>query len=399
MTMFFLIALSILGLLYGYTGWRLLAPLRLSLSWSLAVWFSLAILLFLPILAILLRNHSLPPRAHDALAWIAYLGLGLVVLTFSLLLVRDLFWLGLSAAERLLPFDSPIPTDPERRRFVLNTLNLGTVGLSVALTGYGIYAARLRLQIFEVSVPIADLPEELEGFRIVQFSDLHVGLTIKRDFVERTVDQIIALSPELIAFTGDLVDGELETLRSEVAPLARLSAPCGCYFVTGNHEYYNSDPAGWVEEVGRLGFTVLLNEHRLVERGRGRLLVAGVTDYSAGQMQRGHTTDPAAALAGGPPDAVRLLLAHQPRSIWKAAEIGCHLQLSGHTHGGQFIPWKYLIPLQQPFVAGLHRYARTWVYVNRGTGYWGPPLRLNVPAEITLLTLTRATAADQDSRS
>ena len=135
---------------------------------------------------------------------------------------------------------------------------------------------------------------------------------------------------------------------------------------------------------------MLLNEHRLLETSGERFLIAGVTDHSAGRTSLHAASDPQAALADAPPDLFCLLLAHQPLSIFAAAKAGFDLQLSGHTHGGQFNPWKYAIPLQQPFVAGLHRFENTWIYVNRGTGYWGPPLRLGAPAEISLITLTRA---------
>jgi len=397
--MFFLIAFSILSLIYGYTGWRLITPLRLSLPWNLAAWSGLVALLVLPVLVIYLRSYGLPPWLHEILSWIAYLGLGFVTLTFSLLALRDLVWLVLIGLGKVLslaglygnPEALPLTSgDPTRRQFLLNTLNLGALGLAAAAAGYGVYAARSRIKVFRVSVPIDGLPPALNGFRIVQISDIHAGLTIKRDFVQRVVDQGKELAPDLIAFTGDMIDGEVEHLRSHVAPLAELSAPYGCFFVTGNHEYYNNDPEAWVEETRRLGFDVLLNEHRLIPCGDGRILLAGVTDYSVGEIFPDHASDPEGALAGAPSSHVRILLAHQPRSIFAAARLGCHLQLSGHTHGGQFVPWKYLVSLQQPFIAGLDKFEDTWIYVSRGAGYWGPPLRVGVPAEITLLTLKKA---------
>ena len=146
---------------------------------------------------------------------------------------------------------------------------------------------------------------------------------------------------------------------------------------------------GWTEQARRLGFDVLINEGRQIDCGGGRIALAGTTDFSAGELVSGHASDPAKALAASDGADVRILLAHQPRSIEAASQAGCHLQLSGHTHGGQFVPWKYAIPLQQPFVAGLHKVRDTWIYVHRGTGYWGPPLRLGVPSEIALLTLSR----------
>ncbi len=260
------------------------------------------------------------------------------------------------------------------------------VGLTILLgavlfTVIGVIQAR-RPRVVRVSVPFADLPADLAGFKIVQLSDLHVGSTIQRSFVDRVVDRANALAPDLVAVTGDVADGFVPELRDHVAPLGRLRAPLGTFFVTGNHEYY-WDPRGWMRELERLGIDVLSNEHRLIERGRGRLLLAGVTDLSA-------ASNPHAAVAGAPDSDVRILLAHQPRSAFAAQDAGFDLQLSGHTHGGQYFPFNVLVRLFQPFVAGLHRLEAMWLYVSRGTGYWGPPLRFGAPSEITLIELTAA---------
>src|SRR3989449_4314942 len=204
-----------------------------------------------------------------------------------------------------------------------------------------------------VDVPITGLPSDLEGFRIAQLSDLHVGPTLKRDFVERVVNTTNGLHPDLIALTGDVADGFPPALRDEVAPLAGLVAPHGKYFVTGNHEYY-WDAAGWVHELEGLGFSALVNGHQVIHRGVGRIVLAGVTDLSSRGLP-GHTSDPAAAIAGAPESDVRVLLAHQPKSAFAARTAGYDLQLSGHTHGGQYFPFNLLVRLFQPFVAGLHR--------------------------------------------
>lgn len=198
-----------------------------------------------------------------------------------------------------------------------------------------------------------------------------------------------SLSPDLIAFTGDLVDGTVGRLSEDVTPLSRLAAPLGAYFVTGNHEYY-SGARVWIEEVRRLGLIVLENEHRIVGRGKGRLLVAGVNDFHAGRFYASHASSPAKALIGAGRHHTRILLAHQPRSIFETALAGYHLQLSGHTHGGQYYPWQYLVSLNQPYVSGLHKHRDTWIYISRGTGYWGPPVRLGAPSEITDIRLVAA---------
>ena len=260
---------------------------------------------------------------------------------------------------------------------------------AVLVLAIGMWRARRPAIVRVVDIPITDLPSDLEGFRIVQLSDLHVGPTLRRDFVEGVVETANRLDPDLIALTGDVADGFPRALRDEVAPLAELRAPHGKYFVTGNHEYY-WDAAAWLRELEGLGFNPLVNSHRVIRRGTARLLLAGVTDLSASQGLAGHRSDPAAAAAGAPPSDVRVLLAHQPKSAYAAYAAGYDLQLSGHTHGGQYFPFNLLVRLFQPFVAGLHRLEAMWLYVSRGTGYWGPPLRLGAPAEITLIQLTRA---------
>ncbi|MCC7264773.1 MAG: metallophosphoesterase [Candidatus Latescibacteria bacterium] len=384
---FLAIILGIAALIYGYTGWRLIPPVQLPLPWNLAAWFGLVLVATLPFVSFFLRQH-LDGIWASLLSWLTYLSLGFFVLLCSLLLLRDLAWLLWAGLDHLQAYARTLaPPDPTRRNLVLQAANLGTVVVALGVAGYGFYHARRRPRVDRIEVRFPDLPPALEGLRLVQFSDVHAGPTIKRPQVEAMVAAIEELGADLILFTGDLVDGSVEDLRFEVEPLARLRAPLGCYFVTGNHEYYSGVEA-WIAEASRLGFTVLLNEHRLL--CEGQLLLAGVTDYGGGDHLPAHVSDPKAALGEAPPPgALRLLLAHQPRSIFAAAEAGYHLQLSGHTHGGQFVPWKYFIPLQQPYIEGLHRHGDTWVYVNRGAGYWGPPVRVGAPSEIALITLRR----------
>jgi len=257
------------------------------------------------------------------------------------------------------------------------------------LTVLGLINARRRAQVRAVDVPIADLPEALHGFTIAQISDIHIGPTIKRGYVDAIVDAVNGLEADMIAVTGDLVDGSVRDLSRHTEPMSRLTARHGAYFVTGNHEYY-SGVHGWVVELRRLGMRVLMNEHVVLQHDGAHVVVAGVTDYNAHHFDHTHRSDPSAALASAPSSAVKLLLAHQPRSAFAAAPAGFHLQLSGHTHGGQFLPWNFFVRLQQPFTAGLHRLGSLWVYTSRGTGYWGPPKRIGSPSEITHLRLVPA---------
>jgi hypothetical protein len=237
---------------------------------------------------------------------------------------------------------------------------------------------------------VANLPPALHGFSIAQISDLHVGPTIKRGFVEGIVRRTNELNADMIAVTGDLVDGSVQQLSAHTAPLAGLRARYGAYFVTGNHEYYSGERA-WTDEIRRLGLHVLKNEHVVLTHRGASLVLAGVTDYSAHHFDPAQRSDPAEALRGAPCDAgARVLLAHQPSTAMAAANAGFDVQISGHTHGGQFWPWNLFVHLFQPFSSGLHRLKNLWIYVSRGTGYWGPPNRFGVPSEITRIRLVPA---------
>jgi len=316
-------------------------------------------------------------RWSGPLSWAGLLAMGffssLLVLTF----VRDVLLLVLTLAGAGSPgivFDSAVAVPL----------------LALAVTAVGFINARRLARVVKVDVPIAGLPRELDGYAIAQISDIHVGPTIKRAYLNAIVNKVNSLKADAIAVTGDLVDGSVQRLAMHTQPLERLAAPDGVFFVTGNHEYY-SGADQWIAEVRRLGLRVLLNEHVIRRRGQAAVMIAGVTDYTAQHFNPLHKSDPQQAAAGAPDDvAVKVLLAHQPRSAPAAADAGFDLQLSGHTHGGQFFPWNLFVPLQQPFVAGLNRVRSLWVYTSRGTGYWGPPKRFGAPSEITLVRLVPA---------
>jgi predicted MPP superfamily phosphohydrolase len=244
--------------------------------------------------------------------------------------------------------------------------------------------ALARVEVKEVAVRLLRLSPAHHGTTIVQLTDLHVGPTIGRAFIEDIVRRTNDLRPDLVAITGDLVDGSVERLRHAVEPLRDLRARYGVFFVTGNHEYF-SGAAPWIAELRRLGIRVLRNE-RVSVGGDAGFDVAGIDDHSAGRLGEA-PSDLDQALAGRDPARAVVLLAHQPRAIFEAARLGVDLQLSGHTHGGQIWPFTYLVKLQQPYIAGLHQHGDTQIYVSPGTGYWGPPMRLGTRAEITRVTL------------
>lgn len=370
-TVFMLVAL-----LHIYIAWRILPDLPLPSIYAAlaAIWLLLSIFLVpLGLLSRAIKNQSVA----DKLAWGGMLSMGF----FSSLLVLTFFRdVGLFFADMLHASSA----------MLVGVTALAVPLLAAAVSLIGFINARRIASVKQVEVPIAGLPYGLHGFSIAQISDIHVGPTIKRGYLDAIVQKVNRLKPDMVAVTGDLVDGSVAQLRNHTAPLADLSARHGAFFVTGNHEYY-SNAHEWIAEVKRLGLTVLMNEHVLLRHDHATLLVAGVADYTAHHFDESHRSDPQAALKGAPSQiAVKLLLAHQPRTAEAAAAAGFDLQLSGHTHGGQFFPWNFFVPLQQPFTAGLNRLKDLWVYTSRGTGYWGPPKRFFAPSEITLLKLVPA---------
>lgn len=246
--------------------------------------------------------------------------------------------------------------------------------------------ASLGPRVVPVEVRLARLPASLAGIRVVQLSDLHVAPLLGRAYIENVVAKTMALRPDLIAITGDLVDGEVATLREAIAPLADLRARFGVFAVTGNHEYYSGADA-WIAHFTALGIRVLRNERVSIGTDEGTFDLAGIDDATAGHFGGDHGPRLDRAVFGRDAKRELILLAHQPKQVVGAAREGVGLMLSGHTHGGQLFPFGLLVRLAQPFVSGLHRVGETQVYVNRGTGYWGPPMRLGAPPEITLLTL------------
>ena len=380
---------------HGYLGWRLgrsLPPHRRKRLWALAALSAVA----LPGGLIASRLVASPALA-TALAWVTYVHMGLFTLLLASVLAFDvvvgLLALGDHLAHRLggrRPLEDMLPAQPERRQALLRGAHLGLIGLTGVQGGAGFAWSQRALAVREVEVPITGLDPSLAGLRIVQLTDVHVGSLIRADFVREMVDKVNALSPDLIAITGDLVDGSVPELGAHTAPLADLRSRHGSFFCTGNHEYY-SGVHPWVDELRRLGITVLLNEHVTVDHGGAAMVVAGVTDLHAEGIEPAHTPDLAAAVDGAPDGAFRLLLAHQPGAIVEGPAHQIDLQLSGHTHGGQYFPGTLLVHLAHPYVRDLHLHeGRTWIYVSCGTGFWGPPMRLGTTAEITLLTLRRA---------
>jgi predicted MPP superfamily phosphohydrolase len=384
--LFFFIALAVMAGFHYYLwvrlvrdpGWpapwgRILAYTIISLGVTIPVGLLIARSLPLEIAAWLV----IPPYTWLGFAFL--LGVALIASDVLALLFRGVLAATGRASE---------PPDPARRALIARAVAGGAGVAATAVGAVGMKSALGEVDVREVEVRLERLPRTLSGLTVIQFSDVHVGPTIGRRFIEHIVERANAAKPDIVAITGDLVDGSVEKLISQLAPLADLRPRFGVYFVTGNHEYY-SGVDQWLPALAKLGVRVLRNERLTLGDRGGSIDIAGVDDASAHRFGSGHGADYERALSGSDPERELILLAHQPRQILPAVAAGAvGLQLSGHTHGGQIWPFGHVVGLVEPYVAGLHQHdPRTQIYVSRGTGYWGPPLRVGAPAEITKLVL------------
>ena len=372
------VVVTLLGGLHYYIGARLIDGTGLRGRGRLAAWVVIWLLLASAPLG-LLSWRFFPRWVAQPIRAIGHLWIGLFGLALSSVVVTDVIrflanLLGATAAERL------------KFGEIQALAVLAIVGLAGTI---GFRTARGPARLERLRFPVNRLGNAFEGFRIVQISDLHITQNQNPRILSRVIEQVNALEPDLVAITGDLIDGQVSDLQPYVAPLANLRAKEGVFFVTGNHEYYHGADA-WSDQIRRLGIVVLHNEHRVLRRGASGLVVAGVTDYDGGHFHPRHESRPDLAFAGAPEEFPRILLAHQPRSAARAAGEKVDLQLSGHTHGGQIFPFMFFVRLQQPVVSGLKRLYGLWVYTSRGTGYWGPPFRVGPTPEITEVELVQA---------
>jgi len=372
---FVLVLTTILALVYAYLATRLASGAP-ALA-GLAIPF---VLVWLVPVVYWVGERDRDSLADEALHFASYLSMGWLNFAFFLSVGRDLALIVCAA------------TGLDRTHLYLAAYGPELVlGGSIVMLAAGAAAALRGPRVRRVDIPIEGLDARLEGVRIVQISDLHVGQSIGRRYVARVARMANELAADLVALTGDFVDGPVARLGPEIAPLAALRAPGGVFFITGNHEYY-SGAEEWIEHFRGLGWRVLLNAHEVVAIRGARLLVGGVVDPAA-RMTKGAVNVPRADLAAGKEEdaAARILLAHNPKLAPQGAAAGFDLQLSGHTHAGQFFPWTLAVRMiHAPHAAGLSREGRMWVYVSAGTGSWGPPIRLGTEPELTLIRLVRA---------
>jgi predicted MPP superfamily phosphohydrolase len=383
--LFLSIAFAIVGGVHYYFWARLVRDPQLSgTARQLATGAVVALAVLIP--ATMLLGRAVPAVGR-VLAWPGFVWMGAMFVLLVLLLGGDILRLLVAAGARVL--GDAHAFDPSRRVFTARLLGGAALGGMAGLTSAAVWVTRSHLAVKRLELTLERLPASLDGTKLVQLCDLHVGGLLGRPFIEKVVATTNRLGAEVIAIVGDLVDGTIEELRPVLEPMRDLRARHGVFFVTGNHEYYQRSGArAWMNEIERMGIRVLDNQHASVGDPAGSFDLAGVPDHGAASFpEEGKPPNVAQALAGRDPSRAVVLLAHQPKAIFQAAPLGVDLQLSGHTHGGQIWPWGALVRLQQPFIRGLHRVDRTQLYVSCGTGFWGPPMRLGAPAEITEIIL------------
>lgn len=313
---------------------------------------------------------------------LSYVLLGLMGLVVIMCIILDLS----NIAEKWMGKSKAPESDNSRRNFLKKNLILTGLGGATLVTGVGFHNS-FQPKIVKVNIPLPPDHKNLNGLKIVQLSDMHIGPTLKKDFCEMLVKEVNALNPDIIAITGDSIDGEVKFLKDDMAPLLNLKARLGVYYITGNHEYYWYANE-WIEWARTSGLNPLLNENVKLNYNNTDFYLAGVNDPSADKLDKDNGSDPKKAAFGIPKEAYKILLAHQPKSCFKACKEGFHTQLSGHTHGGQGFPWSILVHLVQPYVRGLNVHEGMNLYVHSGTGFWGPPNRFMINSEIAEIVFT-----------
>ncbi|MDX9689871.1 MAG: metallophosphoesterase [Proteobacteria bacterium] len=376
-----LIAIAFLGMVNAYLYGRFNSWFKIQgcPSGFLAIVFPLffAVQLLWPVLDIWMRESggaNIPLGLHDILVNASFIVLGV----FSCLIVYTLLadFAGLVARIFL--------SDQQLIAFIRALIILPLVATAVNVV-WG-YSNTGKVAVVPVEIAIQNLPPAFEGYKIAQISDTHIGTNIDKDFAQMVVDQVNVLNADMVALTGDWADGFPLERKDAVAPFKRLRAPDGVYYVTGNHEYY-WDAVGWENEALQTGFHTLANTHIMLNRGSEKLAIAGVSDPTSLSIPSTPPTNIGAALAGVPAGVPKILLAHQPVVVESAAKLNVDLVLSGHTHAGQYFPYTLIIHLFQKRTKGLYEVGPLQLYINRGTGFWGPPLRTGGLGEITLITL------------
>ncbi|MCI5073337.1 metallophosphoesterase [bacterium] len=374
--------ISVLLAIHAYLAWKIIFAPKLGTVWQWTL--SLALLfLFLTMLSRLSLYRRIPKSLHRIHAYLAYCWMGLMFFLLVGFILCDLvFILPVWAAEGVFL------TGSDQAYFkMMIVVSLASV---ISLYAYG--QAKRGPKVKQQNIILSKLPKALCGFKVVQISDLHIGDIIQEAYIKQTVSLCNAQKPDLIVITGDLVDAPVEQLAPLAQELKHLSAKHGVYFVTGNHEYYAGAQA-WIDYLKTLNIHTLRNTAVEIADGKHSFNLVGIDDVSGGKFIPGHGPQLAKAVEHCQKDKVSILLAHQPKSIVDAEKHGIDLQLSGHTHNGQIWPFQMLVALDQPYLKGLYQHGNMQIYVNPGTGFWGPPMRFYGRSEITSIELLNKTSA------
>jgi uncharacterized protein len=374
---------SVVWVLVHLYLWRRLAAATLRRGRARRVGTVVIVVLAPSVPGALIALHTLSASGGRWATWPGFVWYGLVVYLLIVLVAVDAVRGAVALVRRVRRRRVPVSEPSEsRRRFVARGVALGASAVAVGTVGYGTATAFSTPRLERVAVRLPQLPAAAVGFRIALISDTHIGPFVGRDEMRRIVARINATRPDLALIAGDLADGTVAELGYAAEPLGELRARHGTYFTTGNHEYLFEADA-WVEHLRTLGIRTLRNERIALPH----FDLAGVNDVTGAD----NDDPPDYRRALGERDARRpvVLVAHQPVQAYEAEKYGVDLQLAGHTHGGQFYPGNAVNALAQPLVSGLGAVGRTQLYVTRGTGFWGPPIRVGAPPEITLIQPNR----------
>ena len=377
---FFILFSTVLLSVYSYVGWRFIWTFQIPSLYKSLILIILLLFYCLTIITFIFYFIKVENNITQIIAWLGYAGLGIVSLLFFIQLGADLLLLAQSLLLKGHSFD------PHRRAFLNSSAKTIVGGIAGVGSLWGMYQALKEPVIKRVEIKIEGLPESLKGFRMAQITDLHVGSMITGKFVERVTKKIQKLNADMLFFTGDAADGSVQSYGKHLNSLTEIHPKYGKYFVTGNHEYY-SDMNGWLQLIEGLGFKILVNESQNIIVNDATIMITGIPDRTGRHFSSFHKTDMEKALGGMNSSDLKILLAHQPGDVEHATKYGFDLQLSGHTHGGQYFPFSLLVQMAHPFLKGLHKRENTWIYINQGTGYWGPPLRIGTVPEITEIVL------------
>ncbi len=379
----FIIFFSVIASLLAYTAFKLHESIGVSLWLAAPFMLPLFFLMFGPMLLSRAKDQLNDKRwfQHFSSFGTVIIGLWGTYVIFSM--VTDLvkiITLGFYNAFQSegLYYDTLINS--------FDTISRFTLPVSVAIVLFGFIEVLRGPVVKTVSVERDTVSPQLHQLKIAQISDLHIGASIQTKYVSKVIEKTNKLNPDVIVITGDLIDGKPSAVQHVIDSLGQLNAKHGVYYVVGNHEYY------WgIETVlGSLrntGMTILLNENKVVDIQGSKLMISGITDPAARLIQPHRPPDIAKASLGMDRTDFKILLAHQPSVYPHAEKLKYDLQLSGHTHAGQFFPFSLFIGFAHKYSRGLYQHKDMHVYVNPGTGYWGPANRFGIPAEITLLEL------------